>query len=70
MTFTLQQNYGSYTSYFSDSIDLEPTVKHYEKLVTMTAPTDTNAKIAFNFGASQHSNYTNTIENLSMVAVE
>lgn len=70
MTFTLQQNYGSYTSYFSDSIDLEPTVKHYEKLVTMTAPTDTNAKIAFNFGASAHSNYTNTIENLSMVAVE
>lgn len=70
MTFTLQQNYGDYVSYFSDSIDLEPTVKHYEKLVTMTAPTDKNAKIAFNFGASQHSNYTNTIENLSMVAVE
>lgn len=70
MSFTLQQNYGAYTSYFSDSIDLEPTVKHYEALVTMTAPTDTNAKIAFNFGASAHSNYTNTIENLSMVAVE
>lgn len=70
MTFTLQQNYGSYTSYFSDSIDLEPAVKHYEKLVTMTAPTDTNAKIAFNFGASQYTNYTNTIENLSLVAVE
>lgn len=70
MSFTLQQNYGAYTSYFSDSIDLEPTVKHYEALVTMTAPTDTNAKIAFNFGASAHSNYTNTIENLSMVAIE
>jgi len=70
MSFTLQQNYGDYVSYFSDSIALEPTVKHYEKLVTMTEPTDNNAKIAFNFGASQHSNYTNTIENLSMVAVE
>ena len=70
MTFTLQQNYGDYVSYFSDSIALEPTVKHYEKLITMTSPTDNNAKIAFNFGASQHSNYTNTIENLSMVAVE
>jgi len=70
MTFTLQQNYGDYVSYFSDSIDLEPTVKHYEKLITMTSPTDSNAKIAFNFGASEHSNYTNTIENLSLVAVE
>ena len=70
MTFTLQQNYGDYVSYFSDSIDLEPAVKHYETTFTMTEPTDNNAKIAFNFGASQYTDYTNTIENLTLIAVE
>lgn len=70
MSFTLQQNYGDYKSYFSDAITLEPVAQHYEALVTMTDPTDTNAKIAFNFGASAYSDYTNTIENLSLVAVE
>lgn len=67
MSFTIQQNYGDYVSYFTDRIDLEPTTKHYESHFTMTAPTDKNAKVSFNFGASQYSNYTNTVENLSLI---
>lgn len=70
MSFNIQQNYGEYQTYFVDRLDLEPTMKHYEALFTMTEPTDNNAKISFNFGASQYTDYTNTIENLSLIAVE
>ena len=70
MSFNIQQNYGSYATYFVDRLDLEPETKHYEATFTMTEPTDNNAKISFNFGASQHTDYTNIIENLTLIAVE
>lgn len=70
MSFNIQQNYGSYSTYFVDRIDLEPQTKHYEATFTMTEPTDNNAKISFNFGASQYTDYTNTIENLTLIAIE
>ncbi len=70
MSFNIQQNYGSYATYFVDRLDLEPQTKHYEATFTMTEPTDNNAKISFNFGASQHTDYTNIIENLTLVPVE
>ncbi len=70
MSFNIQQNYGSYATYFVDRLDLEPQTKHYEATFTMTEPTDNNAKISFNFGASQHTDYTNIIENLTLIAVE
>lgn len=70
MSFNIQQNYGSYATYFVDRLDLEPETKHYEATFTMTEPTDNNAKISFNFGASQYTDYTNIIENLTLIAVE
>lgn len=70
MSFNIQQNYGEYKAYFIDNIDLEPQTKHYEATFTMTEPTDNNAKVSFNFGASEFTGYTNTVENLTLIAVE
>jgi hypothetical protein len=70
MTFNVLQNYGSYTPYFTDTLDYTTEVQHYEGTFTMTSKDDNNVQIAFNFGASSLDiPYTMNIENLKLVKI-
>lgn len=70
MSFSIQQNYGSYQSYYQGTLNFTTETQHYEGTFIMLDATDSNSKISFNFGKSNHSNYTNTIENLTLIPVQ
>ena len=70
MAFSVQQNYGSYTPYYEKTLNYTTETQHFEGIFTMMHSTDNNVKVSFNFGKSEYSGYTNTIENLTLTAVK
>lgn len=50
ISFTAIQNYGSFQSYFGSSVDMTEELGHFEGEFEMTAPTDKNCQITFDFG--------------------
>lgn len=70
ISFTAIQNYGTFQSYFGSSVDMTEELQHFEGEFEMTAPTDKNCQITFDFGGTEAPvPYSAEIMNLSLVKV-
>ncbi|MGN0752897.1 MAG: glycoside hydrolase family 5 protein [Aristaeellaceae bacterium] len=66
--FHLMKNYGDYRTYYSAPLESAAEIRHFEDTFTMTEATDTNVKIAIDFGGSSvQVPYTMEISNLTLV---
>ena len=71
MMLHIMQRYDPYGLYSSIALDYKEETQRYEGLFTMTQPTDKNAGLTFDCGASECGvPYSITIENLEVVEVE
>lgn len=68
MQFNIMQNYGSYSSYFYDTLNYTTETQHYTNTFTMTA-SDNNTEVAFNLGATDIEPYTVEIRNLKLIQI-
>ncbi|HEX2926687.1 MAG TPA: CotH kinase family protein [Ruminiclostridium sp.] len=66
LTFNIQQNYGTYTSYYNDKVNVNSKVQHYE--ATLKAPaTDSNCALVFDLGGGAFNGSIITVDNMSLV---
>ena len=71
MNFHMMQNYDPYVTYATTALEYKEEKQVYEGTFTMTEPTDKNARITFDCGASECGMpYDVQIENLVLLKVE
>ncbi|PYG87339.1 S-layer family protein [Ruminiclostridium sufflavum DSM 19573] len=66
LVFNIQQNYEPWSAYYSDIVEADNELRHYEAAVT--APeSDSNCALVFSLGGSDFSNIIVTLDNMSLI---